>query len=84
MLDLLAIGMVIPVLPQLIRQVGHLSERDLILTVGGFGTVWATMQLLAAPVGLRWTGLAHLAPWSTESSAFVGVILLTASNLTMP
>lgn len=50
MLDLLAIGMVIPVLPQLIRQVGRLSEKDLILTVGWFGTVWATMQLLASPV----------------------------------
>jgi DHA1 family tetracycline resistance protein-like MFS transporter len=49
-LDLLAIGMVIPVLPQLIRQVGGLSEKDLILTVGWFGTAWATMQLLSGPV----------------------------------
>ena len=49
-LDVLAMGMVIPVLPQLIRQVGHVNEKDLILTVGWFGTAWATMQLLASPV----------------------------------
>ena len=49
-LDVLALGMVIPVLPQLIRQVGRVNEADLISTVGWFGAVWAIMQLLASPV----------------------------------
>ena len=49
-LDVLALGMVIPVMPQLIRQVGRVNEADLISTVGWFGTVWAIMQLLASPV----------------------------------
>jgi DHA1 family tetracycline resistance protein-like MFS transporter len=49
-LDVLAIGMVIPVLPALIGQVGHVSGAKLYTIVGLFGTVWATMQLIAQPV----------------------------------
>ena len=49
-LDVLALGMVIPVMPTLIRQVGHVTGPRLITIVGLFGTVWAVMQFLAQPV----------------------------------
>jgi DHA1 family tetracycline resistance protein-like MFS transporter len=49
-LDVLAIGMVIPVLPTLIGQVGRVQGAKLYTIVGLFGTVWATMQLIAQPV----------------------------------
>ena len=50
MLDTLGLGMVIPVMPQLIREVGRVDEKHLILVFGLLVTVWALMQLLASPV----------------------------------
>ena len=49
-LDALAIGIVIPVMPQLIASVGHIRLDDASTYVGLFGSSWALMQLLASPV----------------------------------
>jgi DHA1 family tetracycline resistance protein-like MFS transporter len=49
-LDALAIGIVIPVMPRLIASVAHLKLDDASGFVGIFGSSWALMQLLASPV----------------------------------
>jgi DHA1 family tetracycline resistance protein-like MFS transporter len=49
-LDALAIGIVIPVMPQLIASVGHIKLDNAATYVGLFGSSWALMQLLASPV----------------------------------
>lgn len=49
-LDALAIGIVIPVMPQLIASVAHIQLRDSWSYVGIFGSSWAVMQLIASPV----------------------------------
>ena len=49
-LDILAMGMVIPVMPQLIHQVGGGSMAHTTVIFGVFGTAWAVMQLIASPV----------------------------------
>lgn len=49
-LDALAIGVVIPVLPQLIAHVGRINLKDTATFVGLFSMTWAAMQLLASPV----------------------------------
>ncbi len=49
-LDVLALGMVIPVLPQLLARVGHLNEQQTLTWLAVFGTSWAIMQLIASPV----------------------------------
>ena len=49
-LDALAIGIVIPVMPQLIASVGHIRLDDSATYVGIFGASWALMQLIASPV----------------------------------
>ena len=50
MLDALAIGIVIPVMPQLIASVAHTRLDDAATFVAIFGSSWAVMQLLASPV----------------------------------
>ena len=49
-LDALAIGIVIPVMPRLIASVAHIKLEDAASYVGVFGSSWALMQLLASPV----------------------------------
>ena len=49
-LDALAMGIVIPVMPQLIASVGHVRLDDASTYVGLFGSSWALMQLVASPV----------------------------------
>ena len=49
-LDVLALGMVIPVMPQLITRIGNLDEKQTLVWLAIFGTTWAIMQLLASPV----------------------------------
>ena len=49
-LDALAIGIVIPVMPRLIASVAHIRLGDASFYVGVFGSSWALMQLLASPV----------------------------------
>ncbi|HEX4097759.1 MAG TPA: MFS transporter [Caulobacteraceae bacterium] len=49
-LDALAIGIVIPVMPQLIASVAHIKLDDSSTWVGIFGASWALMQFLASPV----------------------------------
>jgi len=49
-LDVLAMGMVIPVMPQLIMQTGKLDIAHAAQVFGAFGMVWAVMQLIASPV----------------------------------
>ncbi len=49
-LDVLAMGMVVPVMPQLIEQVGGVKGAQTTVIFGVFGTVWAVMQLIASPV----------------------------------
>ena len=50
MLDALAMGIVIPVMPQLIARVGHIRLDDTSTYVAIFGSSWALLQLLASPV----------------------------------
>ena len=49
-LDALAMGIVIPVMPQLIARVGHIRLDDTSTYVAIFGSTWALLQLLASPV----------------------------------
>jgi DHA1 family tetracycline resistance protein-like MFS transporter len=50
MLDMLALGMIIPVLPLLIEQFRGGDTALAARTVGLFGTVWAGVQFFASPV----------------------------------
>jgi DHA1 family tetracycline resistance protein-like MFS transporter len=50
MLDMLALGMIIPVLPLLIQEFRGGDTAAAARTVGLFGTVWAGVQFLASPV----------------------------------
>ena len=50
MLDMLALGMIIPVLPLLIEQFRGGDTALAARTVGVFGTVWAAIQFVVAPV----------------------------------
>ena len=50
MLDMLALGMIIPVLPKLIEQFEGGSTARAAEVIGVFGTSWAVMQFLASPV----------------------------------
>ena len=49
-LDMLALGMVIPVLPELIKGFTGGDTVEAAHYYGWFGTVWAAMQFVAAPV----------------------------------
>jgi MFS transporter, DHA1 family, tetracycline resistance protein len=49
-LDMLALGMIIPVLPGLIEQFQGGDTASAARMIGIFGTIWAAMQFLAAPV----------------------------------
>ena len=49
-LDMLALGMVVPVLPHLIEDFLGGDTSRAAQTVGYFGTVWAVMQFFAMPV----------------------------------
>ena len=50
MLDMLALGVIIPVLPKLIEQFEHGNTARAAEIIGVFGTSWAVMQFLASPV----------------------------------
>jgi DHA1 family tetracycline resistance protein-like MFS transporter len=50
LLDMLALGMVIPVLPELIKSFRSDNTILAAQTLGIFNTVWATMQFLASPI----------------------------------
>jgi DHA1 family tetracycline resistance protein-like MFS transporter len=50
LLDVLALGMIIPVLPGLVTQLVGGDLGDAAHVVGVFGTVWAFMQFVASPV----------------------------------
>ena len=50
LLDMLALGMIIPILPVLIEQFRHGDTASAADTVGLFATTWAAVQFFAAPV----------------------------------
>jgi len=50
MLDMLALGMIIPVLPKLIEQFEGGDTASAARLIGVFGTLWASMQFLASPI----------------------------------
>jgi DHA1 family tetracycline resistance protein-like MFS transporter len=50
LLDVLALGMIIPVLPKLIEQFRGGDTASAARYIGLFGTLWATMQFVASPV----------------------------------
>ena len=50
MLDMLALGMIIPVLPKLIEQFRGGDTASAARMIGVFGTMWAAMQFVASPV----------------------------------
>src|SRR5262245_37937285 len=49
-LDMLALGMIVPVLPKLIVQFEGGDTASAARIYGVFGTVWALMQLVSQPV----------------------------------
>ena len=50
LLDMLALGIIAPVLPKLVIQLEGGNEASAAGLFGLFGTVWAAMQFLFAPV----------------------------------
>ncbi len=50
LLDMLAYGIVIPVLPQLVQQLLHGDVVHAARVFGLFGTVWSAMQFLCSPI----------------------------------
>ena len=50
MLDMLALGIIIPVLPKLVEQFENGNTARAAEVIGVFGTSWAVMQFLASPV----------------------------------
>src|SRR6187455_3715187 len=50
LLDMLALGMVIPVLPELIKSFRGGDTVSAARTLGLFGSVWALMQFVASPI----------------------------------
>ena len=50
LLDMLALGIIAPVLPKLVIQLERGNEATAASLFGVFGTVWAAMQFLFAPV----------------------------------
>jgi DHA1 family tetracycline resistance protein-like MFS transporter len=50
MLDVLAMGVVIPVLPKLIAEFMHDQHADAVRIGGMLGLVWALMQFIATPI----------------------------------
>jgi len=49
-LDMLALGMIVPVLPRLVQDFVHGDTARAAYIVGVFGTVWALMQFVFSPV----------------------------------
>lgn len=49
-LDMLALGLVVPVLPKLVVELGGGDTASGAQLYGIFGTTWALMQLIAAPI----------------------------------
>jgi DHA1 family tetracycline resistance protein-like MFS transporter len=49
-LDMLALGMIIPVLPKLIEQFQDGDTASAARMIGIFGTLWASAQFLASPI----------------------------------
>jgi len=50
LLDMLALGMIIPVVPELIKGFRGGDTAAAAATLGAFGTAWALMQFFASPV----------------------------------
>jgi MFS transporter, DHA1 family, tetracycline resistance protein len=50
LLDMLALGMIIPVLPELVKAFRGGDTVSAATTLGWFGTVWAFMQFVASPI----------------------------------
>lgn len=50
MLDVLSMGVVIPVLPKLIESLTHGTQADAVRIGGWLGLVWAVMQFLVTPI----------------------------------
>ena len=50
LLDIVALGVIIPILPKLIESFRGGNTALAAETVGWFGTMWATMQFFAAPI----------------------------------
>jgi MFS transporter, DHA1 family, tetracycline resistance protein len=50
LLDVLSLGVVIPVLPKLVKLLLDDNTTDAASYVGWFGTIWAAMQFIASPI----------------------------------
>jgi len=50
LMDIVALGIVVPVLPHLIQNMAGGSTRQALHYVGIFGTVWALMQFVFSPI----------------------------------
>ncbi len=50
LLDMLSIGMILPILPKLIESFSNNNTADAARIYGLFGTAWALMQFVASPV----------------------------------
>lgn len=50
LLDMIALGIIVPVLPRLVRDFLHADTAGAAKLIGLFGTVWALMQFFFSPV----------------------------------
>jgi DHA1 family tetracycline resistance protein-like MFS transporter len=50
LLDMLSVGMILPILPKLIESFADNNTADAAKIYGLFGTAWAVMQFIASPV----------------------------------
>ena len=63
LLDMLAFGIVIPILPKLVESFVANDTARAARIFGLFGTAWALMQFIFSPVaGALWTG-SDAGPW---------------------
>jgi DHA1 family tetracycline resistance protein-like MFS transporter len=50
MMNVLSMGVIIPVFPSLVRSLGHVGDGPAAQIMGLFGAAWAVMQLIFAPI----------------------------------
>lgn len=49
-IDMLAFGLIIPVIPTLVQELGHITPEQATLYIGGLGATYAVMNFLFGPV----------------------------------
>ncbi|HBB55164.1 MAG TPA: tetracycline resistance MFS efflux pump [Hyphomonadaceae bacterium] len=85
-LDLAALGIVIPVLPQLLMQIMEVGAAEAAKTLGGLIFLWASMQFIASPIlgaASDMLGRRPIILWSNFGLAMSYFIASLATSLPM-